>query len=222
MKFLLPTIWKKYVLGAFFPHVCFSCQRLLPERSPAGLCIECSSQIVLFKDALDTGLGFPVFAVTSYSRVVSRLLFECKFNYKEGVIALFVPFIESYFSCVSFSVSDAVLVPIPLHPRRLRRRGFNQSLLLAHHISRVTGVPCLKDVLCRQRYTTAQSSLLDVSKRAKNILDCFRVVDPSLLSGKTVILVDDVLTTGATVLEAARVVRKASPKGIIACVLAKT
>jgi ComF family protein len=95
----------------------------------------------------------------------------------------------------------ALLVPVPLHARRLRARGFNQSALLARGLSARTGLR-VAEVLRRRRDTTPQTGLSAARRRA-NVRAAFVVRRPAWVRGRTVILVDDVQTTGATALSCA-------------------
>jgi len=102
------------------------------------------------------------------------------------------------------------MVPVPLHPRRFRSRGFNQARELARHLSRLTGVPvwcCLQ----RVRYTTVQASL-NRTERLKNCQKAFCLNGDFEISGARILLIDDVLTTGATVNECARVLKAAGAR----------
>ncbi len=92
--------------------------------------------------------------------------------------------------------SADALVPVPLHPRRQRERGYNQSLLLAKRVESETGVPVVSGVLRRHRYTMSQTHL-GASERRENVAGAFSCVDDRL-AGKSVVLVDDVCTTGST------------------------
>lgn len=94
------------------------------------------------------------------------------------------------------SWSADALVPVPLHPRRRRERGYNQSLLLAKRVERGTGVTVLDGVLRRHRYTMSQTHL-GVQERRQNVSGAFACVD-GRLAGKNVVLIDDVCTTGST------------------------
>jgi len=96
---------------------------------------------------------------------------------------------------------EAVLVPVPLHPARRARRGFDQALLLAEYASSRWGVPVVH-ALERVRDHEAQARL-DPMRRRANVRGAFRIVRPSLVRGRPVLLVDDVVTTGSTLLEAA-------------------
>jgi ComF family protein len=114
-------------------------------------------------------------------------------------------------------IRGASLVPIPLAPKRLKERGFNQAQLLADVISAMSGLPMLIDALQRTRETEAQT-LLAAEERADNVVDAFAVVAP--ISGKKIVLIDDVATTGATLLSAARTLRLAHARPVMAAVFA--
>jgi ComF family protein len=92
---------------------------------------------------------------------------------------------------------DAVLVPVPLHRGRLRERGFNQALLMAHVLGRRRRLPVLPAALVRIRATCGQTGL-GAPERRTNLAGAFRVAQASRLRDRTVVLIDDVLTTGAT------------------------
>jgi ComF family protein len=96
------------------------------------------------------------------------------------------------------------LIPVPLHPRRLRERGFNQALLLTKELSRRIGIPYFKAILKKKKPTLPQVNLSGV-EREKGLRGAFRVVEKKELLGKSVLLVDDVYTTGATVNECSKV-----------------
>jgi ComF family protein len=100
----------------------------------------------------------------------------------------------------------ALLLPVPLHPRRERERGFNQAALLAGRLGRTWRVPVRDDVLVRAVPTPSQTEL-DASARLANVRGAFRVRRPEAIAGRHVLLVDDILTTGATLSECARCLR---------------
>ncbi len=106
-----------------------------------------------------------------------------------------------------------VIIPIPLHRRRFLERGFNQSDMLAAGIAQVTHIPLAKDILERSGYTKTQTGL-DREKRFDNVSNAFKVQPSATLQGKHVLLVDDILTTGAT-LYAASLPLKAAGAALI-------
>ena len=113
------------------------------------------------------------------------------------------------------------ILPIPIHKKRLRERGFNQATLLAKGIAKATGVPIATDVLFRHRYTAAQSGL-DREARQTNIIDAFQLRKKEVICGKHLLLIDDVFTTGATIREAVKVLWRADPAEIDVLTLART
>jgi ComF family protein len=113
------------------------------------------------------------------------------------------------------------IVALPLHPTRLRERGFNQSLLLARQISRRLGIPLLADACERVRNTPPQSSL-PWKERDKNMRLAFACKPGADMRGKHVAVVDDVMTTGASVGELARALKQAGAKEVSAWVVART
>ncbi len=116
-------------------------------------------------------------------------------------------------------VQPDVIVPMPLHPARLRERGFNQSLELARQIARRLNVPLLIDACQRVRDTPPQSAL-DWKERDKNVRKAFACMQD--FSGKHVAMVDDVMTSGASLNELALALRRAGAREVSACVVART
>ena len=112
-----------------------------------------------------------------------------------------------------------VVVPVPLHATRLRERGFNQASLLAALLSAQTSIPS-KPLLDRIRYTTTQTAL-DRSERMENLHDAFRLRKNADVRGLRVLLIDDVLTTGSTLSECARVLKRAGALSVHAATAAR-
>lgn len=113
----------------------------------------------------------------------------------------------------------ACLLPVPLHRTRLRERGYNQAHELARHLARAWRLPCRIDVLERVRATTAQTEL-DAKARRRNVRGAFQVTRDTPLP-EHVALIDDVSTTGTTLTECARVLRRAGVRRIDAWTLAR-
>jgi ComF family protein len=114
----------------------------------------------------------------------------------------------------------ALLVPVPLHPRRERERGFNQASLLARRVGLAWGVPVGGDVLVRVVATPSQTEL-DAPARRANVRAAFRLRRPELVAGRHVLLVDDILTTGATLSECALSLREGGAATVGAVTVAR-
>jgi len=117
----------------------------------------------------------------------------------------------SYIDCI---------IPVPLHVARLRQRGFNQALILAHELSRAFSLPLSFDNLKRVRPTRPQVELTG-TERIKNVAGAFALRRPGELKDRDVLLIDDVFTTGATMNECARVLKDAGASRVTALTLAR-
>ncbi len=116
--------------------------------------------------------------------------------------------------------APALLLPVPLHPRRERERGFNQASLLARRVGRAWRVPVRDDVLVRAMATHSQTEL-DAPARRANVRGAFRLRRPELIVARHVVLVDDILTTGATLGECARCLRAGGAAAVGALTVAR-
>ncbi len=103
---------------------------------------------------------------------------------------------------------DTILLPVPLHPSRQRKRGYNQSELIARGISTVTGARIAPERAMRRVKNTRTQTGLNASARKKNLSGAFELVDEEPFRGRRVVVVDDVITTGATAFELAAQVRR--------------
>jgi competence protein ComFC len=112
-----------------------------------------------------------------------------------------------------------IIVPVPLHSARQRERGFNQASVLAELLSAHTSIPC-RPMLKRLRYTTTQTAL-DRSERMENLHNAFRLRKNTDVRGLRVLVIDDVLTTGSTLSECARVLKRAGAKSVHAATAAR-
>lgn len=118
------------------------------------------------------------------------------------------------------SLQALMVLPVPLHPKRLKEREFNQSLLLAKEISRTLKIPLIPDNLQRIRWTRPQIELKG-EERLTNVKGAFKLKAPKAVEGKFFLLIDDVYTTGATVRECSKVLKKAGAEKVYVFTLAR-
>lgn len=116
-----------------------------------------------------------------------------------------------------FQINDEImgvdyLIPVPLHKSRERWRGYNQSEYICRGLSEGLGIPMLKGVVIRHKKSKTQSQLKGSEHRKSNVEGIFSVTNAELLNGKSIFLVDDVITTGATIISCALAIQKAAPK----------
>ena len=153
-------------------------------------------------------------AVFSYAFPLDSLVQQCKYAHASHL----TDFFAAHMASMRAEPLD-YLLPMPLHPARLAQRGFNQAAEIARRLSPHIGVPWLPDACQRVRNTASQAGL-DLKTRQRNLRGAFSCgID---LSGKRVALIDDVMTSGSSLDELARVVRKAGAIEIQAWVLART
>ena len=118
-----------------------------------------------------------------------------------------------------------IIIPVPLHPRRLRWRGFNQAEILSNYLSEnITPgffIPVSKNNLIRTKYTSAQMNIKKYTERQENIHNAFAIKNPLEIKNKTIWLIDDISTTGSTLFECAKVLKANGAKKIYALVLAR-
>lgn len=198
---------------------CEACDAALPYLNPAhcpicalptpqgGICGHCLKKSPSFTRTL---------AVFGYRFPLDRLIQAMKY---EEQLALSHLFSEKLIQRISPAGLPDYVIPMPLHPDKLKRRGFNQALLIAARLARTLDRPLLTHACQRLRDTPSQSSLT-WKERKKNVRGAFRCdVD---LSGKHIALVDDVLTTGASLNALADAVQKRGAAEISAWVVART
>ena len=137
-----------------------------------------------------------------YTAELSSLIQEMKFHGKRNLAGLLAPLLAGVFF-ENWSRGDFdMIVPVPLHPKRKRQRGYNQSELLAGSLARRVAIPWCR-ALARIRATAPQVGLTD-SQRRENVRNAFGCRRPRLVSKARILLIDDVMTTGATVASAAK------------------
>ncbi len=126
----------------------------------------------------------------------------------------------NYLKSTDLKLENFIIAPIPLHPGRERKRGFNQAELLAKFIGTKLNLE-FTIALKKIKNTKPQAQLKNSEERIKNMEECFRITNPELVENKNVILIDDVFTSGATMNEAVKILKNCGAKKIIAAVLAK-
>ena len=165
-------------------------------------------------------------AVSYEDPTVKKLVHNFKYRFIGDISLLFAKLICSSLIRNDFPLPDFI-VPVPLHPKRLRWRGFNQSLLLAEHISKDLA-PLMEievlDILERQKYNQPQMQVKNYKERLKNVQNIFALkpdANPDLIKNKNILLIDDIATTGATLEECAKVLKDAGAKKVFAAVVAR-
>ena len=236
LNFLLPPtchICKLPIKGYGNPYICRICWdkiKLIEEpvcpccgilfkseftlaKSPDFLCSACRKKLPHFKKAIAVGV---------YEGTLSEAIHILKYQKRQAMAKYLNVMITDLLLQRLFD-SD-IIIPVPLHKKRLNERGFNQSLLIAHYLSKRLCIPLSMDGLQRVRWTRPQIEL-SRHERLKNVRGAFAVLaglkPAHIIKDKRVILVDDVYTTGATVNECAKVLKKAGANEVVVFTLAR-
>lgn len=211
------------LLDLLFPPRCVFCRRLL-HRGEEGICPRCQQELpwALGAEAEQTGEFFSLCASPLWYQDQVRASFH-RYKFK-GVRGYSRTYGRLVAQCVQDHLAGRydLITWVPLSRARLRQRGYDQAMLLAS-----AAALALDDVaaetLCKVRDTEAQSGLgkNDASRRA-NVLSAYQVTDPALVEGRRVLLIDDIVTTGSTLSECARVLRTAGATDVVCAALARS
>ena len=223
---------KNLLINFILPPVCPVCNN--PVDEPHMLCAKCFAKLNFITKPYCEKCGYPFEFDIKGDMICGHCLKQnppyhkarSVFVYDEGSKKLILPFkhadrtdlthVLSQFLLRSYgpfiSESD-VIIPIPLHMTRLLMRRYNQAALLANRLAHITHKRYLPNVLKRKRATSSQGHL-SFAQRQKNVRNAFTVVRPELIRDQKVLLIDDVMTTGATVSECTKVLLNAGAKSV--------
>ncbi|MFH1406819.1 MAG: ComF family protein [Candidatus Omnitrophota bacterium] len=195
------------------PPFCQKCGKEMYsfDKNADVLCNECRDADYLFERA---------YSVCRYEEPLKHCIHSFKYAGKKSLAAalseMLIEFCKQHLDMRSLNL----IVPVPLHPARQREREFNQAELLAKPLAETFGIEHGPKGLRRKTQGKAQS-ILNRELRLKNIVGAFEATQPDSLSGRSILLVDDVFTTGATVNECAKALRNARAKKVTVLTLAR-
>jgi len=165
------------------PPVCPRCGRPQPSGILCPHCVSWQAEIA--------GIRSPF----QFDGVIKRAVYQLKYGNIRALAQSLAKLLQDYL--LTYPVPVEVLVPVPLHQKRLRERGYNQSVLLAKELGKLVKLPVVDNCLVRLRHTPPQVRTATVMERQSNVADAFTCRD-SRLRNKQVLLIDDVSTSGAT------------------------
>jgi ComF family protein len=240
--------WLQIALDFIFPAECVYCHGFLGDQRVAIFCRSCWDAIRLITKPTCPKCGQPyptetvlrytphfvcgdcrktppffdrVMAITFYQDVLQEAIQQFKFHHKTSLGKPLAHLMLTHLTPdVDLSPYQAIL-PVPLHKIRQRQRGYNQAAILAKILAQHFHLPLLTNNLIRIRHTHSQALLKGRKERQENVKNAFQVVNPSVLQDKQVILVDDVMTTGATVNECAKTLKQAGVKSVLVLALSR-
>lgn len=235
------------VVDLLFPTDCFGCSRPLGPMQHLGACAACWTGLapVAARACVSCGLPLPggtdllgsadsrcaacvirpipldaVRAAVLYDSLARRFLLRGKFGSRPELFPVLGDQLVRGLVAGRFATGCTAVVPVPSHPWSLLRRGFNPALELARPVARATGLPLHSGVLRRRWRRAAPAKRARAAHRATAVRDAFRARGD--LRGERILLVDDVLTTGATLAACARALRQAGAAEVRGAVWART
>lgn len=228
---------KNAILDILFPPVCLTCEETFASRDvPENICSECFLGITIHQTMFCAVCGARnprnikichkeapamLAAATKYDdSAVKKLIWVLKYQKKLAGVPPISKILSTYIRLLGFDFSDFVVVFVPLHPTRRRKRGFNQAEILGQAIAHKLNLPII-NALARVKDNPPQAETKNKEERQKNISGCFALQTGCDIKDKKIILVDDVFTSGATTFEATNVLKNAGAKKVVIFVLAK-
>jgi len=233
----------KGLIDLIFPPHCVFCGTPFAEDDSAEICPDCLRNIRFISPPICPKCGFPFVmgigedhlcgqclqrqwhfgsarALGLYEGAIREAIHQLKYRGKSFLAKSLAGLLDRGYPFIDYGSYD-LLVPVPLHPKRLRERGFNQALILGKAIGRREGIPCRGFLLKKITWSPPQIDL-SPRERKENVKGSFAVTDPGRVRGKRLLLIDDVMTTGSTVNECARELLKAGAGEVDVFTLART
>jgi competence protein ComFC len=223
---------KQKALNFLFPPRCVSCgkggtffcrkchNKLIYLQAP--LCIRCSKPIrtgTICNNCQSRNWDIDgIYSVFKYGGAIRHAIIQFKYENIKVLADPLSHFMLEYLK--EHHLSFDIIIPVPIHKRRLRERGYNQSLLLAKKLSHMTRLPVVEGSLLRTKNTPHQASSDSVEQRRENIRNAFKCVNHDI-SGKRILLIDDVCTSGATLNSCATSLKSAGAASVWGFTLAK-
>ncbi len=205
----------------FYPPSCLLCGY---SRGDDIICPDCLAALTELAAEYEPQRRPPenadaVLILLPYNRACRTLVHAFKYHGLPSAANLAGNFMARKMLPLLSSFSDAPLTPVPLHPSKLRERGYNQCRRIAEGFAAFSGHAIREDLLERAVYTGTQTAL-DAEKRKENVKGVFRYIGETSLQGSPIILIDDVMTTGSTLSECAKTLKNAGAGKIAVCVVA--
>jgi len=223
---ILDLVFPSHCVGCstYLPHgrlLCDSCEKKIPLHHTL-FCATCNARLPYGTRVCHPTAPYLLGAAASYAEhTIRELIHRMKFARVSRASEPLAGLMVRYLRALPHPIAFDCVIPVPLGTTRERTRGFNQASLLAIQIAADFQKPLLIDSLVRTRDTAPQSELRSADERNENVAGCFAAQSERLGKHKNVLLIDDVTTSGATLREAARALRAAGARHVIAVVAAK-
>lgn len=206
-----------------YPAKCMVCDILLKEEASIMLCENCHSLLPRCEKGFVKAPFMPyvhkLFAAYYYDEGLDSAIHAMKFNHQPKLSETFGYLLYEEIAKVPLLPDWDMILPVPMHRKKKRQRGYNQSELLADRLSEYLHIPVYHNLLVKTRHTKPQSKLKR-EERLFNLEDAFDVVNGPEIEGKNILLLDDVATTGTTLNNCAKILYEKGAAFVFASVIA--
>lgn len=215
---------QEQILNLIYPQTCGICGKLAPN----SLCPKCEielkkrskNQIIQEGEEIEDKYFNELMYIFKYEGQIRKLILDYKFNEKSYIYLTFVNFLLKNKKIFENIKKYDTIIPVPISKKRLKTRGYNQSLLIAKEIAEKTNLELVNNCLIKTKNIIEQSKL-NKEDRMQNIQGVYELKNKKLIENKKVLLIDDIYTTGSTVNECSKILRQGNPNKIGILVLAK-
>lgn len=193
----------KWVTG----RICSRCGKPLSPNNSGSLCYNCRENHHYFNHG---------YTCCEYGQLARSVIFNLKYNNRTDIAGTIAEIMHDRLEVIRDEVNYDLIVPVPIHSDRLRYRGYNQAAIIAREFARLEGKPYAENALIRTETTTAMKGLTPAERRV-NIHGAFAMNnngDASLIPAKRILLLDDIITTGATADEISRILLLAGAEAV--------
>ncbi|MCD4705163.1 ComF family protein [bacterium] len=207
----------KKLLDILFPIECLGC-----GQNDILLCSDCLNSIKINQpDHFQNEIIDQVHVCTSFHNALLRKLIHFyKYNYMESLAEDLSKILINYYSQIDYKLNEVTIIPVPLHSKKLLVRCFNQADLIAQNFCQHFGYQFKNDLIQRIK-NTKQQAQLNKAERIQNLKNSFKILDKKFVQNRDFIIIDDIYTTGSTVLEMAKILKKYGAQKIWCLVIAK-
>ncbi|HOC02380.1 MAG TPA: ComF family protein [bacterium] len=202
-----------HIIEMVFPEKCIGCGRNIHIEKYC-FCNDCLAHLVPASQSSNH-----IFSLTVYNDPVQKAIHTFKYERKKWLGKIFAQWMHD-FLVAHPDIEFDFIIPVPLHPIREFHRSFNQSWLIAYHLGKLRKKPAMSNVLIKTRNNKSQTGL-DSIERKQNVKAAYRVKKPSLVKNSSILVIDDVYTTGATAEEIYRTLKNSGAKTVYILTIAK-
>lgn len=204
------------ILELIFPRKCMFCNEKINERYTCGKCLNI---IKYYKEWVEKPVDAyydKLICAMKYSGKPRNQMLKFKFNAAKYLAKGFAEIL--FQKIIKYDINADLIIPVPISKKRYYERGYNQSELIVKYLSRLIKLEYRNDILIKVKNNNRQSELSE-NKRKDNVKDAYSIKNAEMIKGKKIILIDDIYTTGSTVNECSKILKKVGASQVVVLVV---